>query len=129
MKHLLLLTSTILICTKLSASVWIVDNNPNNPQNFTSIQAAVDSASAWDTIMVEGSTIVYSNTVVNKPIVLIGEGYHDPLSENVLIQQIELRSSHCYITGMDIDNIFFNGLNAVNDSLYDIIIERCFLKN
>lgn len=62
------------------STVWRVNNRPNVNAHFTTLQAAVDGASAGDTIYLEGSPNSYGNGTFTKMLTVIGPGYF--LSEN-----------------------------------------------
>jgi len=80
--------SQLLIVTLLSsvlsanATILIVNNNVNNPDNYTNLQDAVDAANPGDTILVSGSETYYyndnpgDNITINKKLTLIGAGYN-----------------------------------------------------
>lgn len=70
---LLLVSAATLHC---QATIRTVSNDPQNPAQFTTIQAAVDAAVAGDTIYVSGSPNTYGAVSVNKRLVLIGAGYN-----------------------------------------------------
>ncbi len=67
--------STLLLCCVLSiyanATVFIVDNNPNNTTAYATIQGAIDDASDNDTIYVQPSSNLYDNPLVTKQLVII----------------------------------------------------------
>lgn len=76
---LLLLICASFACQSLFATIRTVSNDPNNPAQFATIQAAVNAAVAGDTIYVNASPTVYSETVtISKRLVLIGGGYNSP---------------------------------------------------
>jgi pectin methylesterase-like acyl-CoA thioesterase len=79
-------TLLILFCiVSLSAFATIrtVSNDPQNPAQFNTIQAAVNAAVVGDTIYVNASSTTYSENVsVTKRLVLIGGGYKSPLQLN-----------------------------------------------
>jgi len=79
MKNFTMILAFMLFATiSTKATVWIVNNNSanNSAANFTSLQAAVDSASVGDTLYVSGSPLSYGYINVDKQLVFIGEGYH-----------------------------------------------------
>ena len=60
------------------AKIMIVDNNGNNPQNYTSLQKAIDDSGKGDTLYVKGSNTSYGDATIKKALVLIGDGYAEP---------------------------------------------------
>jgi hypothetical protein len=128
MKKIIYFSLLVLLSQTVNAKIWLVDNNSTNPQILHDAQIAVnDSANAGDTIMIEGSTIAYGSLTIAKPITIYGEGYNDALGENVTFVQIEILSSSVSLSGVICDLIFLNATNAINDSIYHVSIERCFL--
>lgn len=66
----------VLFLNNAFAAVYRVNNAGGINANFTDIQTAHDSASAGDTILVEGTTNAYSTTItLNKKLVILGPGY------------------------------------------------------
>lgn len=61
--------------TANSQTRWRVNNTPAVSADFTSVQAAVDSADAGDIIYIENSGIPYDNVIIEKQLTLLGPGY------------------------------------------------------
>lgn len=59
------------------SATYVVSNQPGVPRDFSSIQSAIESASPFDTIFVKGSPTNYGNVLLEKPLVLIGEGFSE----------------------------------------------------
>lgn len=61
-----------------NATVITVSNNPvdSAAAMYSDLQAAIDAASAGDTIYVSGSPISYGNITITKQLTLIGAGYN-----------------------------------------------------
>jgi hypothetical protein len=59
------------------AKIWRVNNTPSVSADFSSITTAISTASAGDTLYIEGSSIDYSsaNVKITKSLCLIGPGY------------------------------------------------------
>ena len=116
------------------ATQWTVSNRtdlPQNPGQFTTIQAAINAASAGDTILVAGSNTNYASVTISKKVILIGTGY-DPDKENKLVSTINgitLNSSST--SGSVIMGFALNGaVNFLTGSIYsNITIRRCFFLN
>lgn len=136
MKNVILLLPLIFFYFSVSATIWTVDNNSNSASQFTNIQAAIDSANAGDTIMVEGSSTEYSPIVINKSLTLIGEGYLSAfgpavtIRSNSLTPPMVINASDVSVKGI---NIFYAGASTQvqllhnNDTLQDVSIEHCRL--
>ncbi|WP_340111561.1 hypothetical protein [Maribellus mangrovi] len=78
----LTLTAIILlgIIVIVHAKSWRVNNTPGVDADFNSLTAARDSASAGDTLYIEGSASTYGDFNINKKLIIIGPGYF--LTEN-----------------------------------------------
>lgn len=65
------------IANSVSAKIWRVNNNVGVTANFTTLSAAVSSASvlAGDTLHVEASLTTYGNLNLTKRLVVLGTGY------------------------------------------------------
>ena len=79
-KITILTAAILLIATTLNATVWRVNNRPYLDADFTTLQDAIDGASAGDTLYIGGSTTSYGNGTFDKQLVVIGAGYW--LAEN-----------------------------------------------
>lgn len=82
---ILLFTTMALMAVTSNAKIWRVNNNNAISADFRSLQAAIDSVDANDTIYVEGSSISYAATdessfFITKALTIIGPGYF--LGEN-----------------------------------------------
>jgi hypothetical protein len=55
--------------------MWTVSNQQGVKRDFSSVQSAVEQASPYDTIFVKGSPMNYGNVYLEKPLILIGEGF------------------------------------------------------
>jgi hypothetical protein len=73
-KKVLFMLIVVLWSARGFAVVWLVNNQPGSERDFSSIQSAVEFASPNDTIVVKGSPINYGNVLLEKPLVLLGEG-------------------------------------------------------
>lgn len=116
-----------------SATIWRVNNTLGVDADFTSVQVAHDSASAGDTILVEGSTIAYGNLAITKLLYIYGTGYF--LTEN--------DSTQAYPINAKLGNVTFNAgsggsrmqgfqigdgaANAVTINTDNIIFERNYI--
>ena len=123
-------TSSILLLwlalsTSLWATQWTVDNSPNSPGQFTSLQAAIDSAAAGDTLLITGTNINYGAASVTKPLTLIGAGYF-PNEPETITDQITLLSSNVHVTGIR-GSVHLDLENADGDTLANITLTRCRL--
>jgi hypothetical protein len=73
--NLLILILALGLINNANAKVFTVNNGTITAGQYTSVQAAVDAASAGDTIYIHGSVTNYGNVTLNKRLVLIGAGH------------------------------------------------------
>lgn len=113
--------------TNTTAQQWTVDNSPNSPGQFTSLQDAINAAGAGDTLLITGTNISYGTVTVDRPLTLIGAGYNPNVLET-LVDQVTVISSDVFITGLH-GGIQLNVGGASGDSLANITITRCRIGN
>jgi hypothetical protein len=75
MNKLIPLITLLVIANSALAVVRTVSNDPNNPAQFNTIQAALNASNHGDTIYVNGTQFVYPDFQINRRVVLIGAGY------------------------------------------------------
>ncbi len=135
-KTLLAATCCLLLTTIASATSWTVSNNPDRPAQFTDIQSAIDAASPNDTILITGGT--YSTAInIVKPIVFYGESIegsefpvtHITVAINLQRFNSSLSSDGSRFYGIRMNTLYinpsFSGAGAGQQTLDDIIVERC----
>ena len=131
--------------TALQATVWTVSFD-TRPAQFTNLQVAVDTASAGDTILINGYQGSSVSTYIRKPLVLMGEKNDEPGNQSnngitnpyprTRIKDLYLGRLNSYtgadgtkIYGLYVYNLYlhpnFSGAQAGQTSLDDILIERC----
>ena len=131
MKKLIL--TLVIIATfaiSVNATIWTVSNMPDSPGQYTSLQAAIDTAANGDTIYVSGSTNSYGNIIINKEIHLFGAGYNPDKQEAMpstlfAINLAEIDStdaSYSSIQGFSLNNIQIGPFSGT--ALSNIIIRR-----
>ncbi len=90
MKNIFLLLILAVAITNANATVWQVNNRVINgatvDSDFTTLQAAIDSAAHGDTLYIMGSPTSYGGGVFSKKLTVIGPGYW--LEENDSTQAI-----------------------------------------
>jgi hypothetical protein len=109
-----------------------VDNQSESPNVYQNLQDAIDAAEPGDTLMVEGSTTSYGDISIDLPITIIGEGYNDDFNENTIVGRTTISSSQVFITGVRftsgaVDEIFLMADQSINDTISNVIIERCYI--
>ena len=87
MKKILTIFSLFVLSLSASAKVITVNNNPNSPGQYSNLQMAIDSASAGDSIYVQGSSTSYGSVSVKKPLYFFGTG-NKPNKANNLVSEI-----------------------------------------
>lgn len=143
MKQLLslrLLVIFILAAGTAQAKIWRVNNTPGVNADFTTLTAAVASASvlSGDTIHVEPSSTQYAGATITKNLVIIGNGYlltgaggNSGLQENTLNSSITglvfgPGSAGTRILGMTISSNFMS-FNAGYSGNVNLTFEKCQL--
>jgi len=110
--------------TTFAQNHWRVNNAFGIDADFTTIQAAIDSASAGDMIYIEGTNIPYSVAVtMTKALNLIGPGYflasNDSTQANVspaiITGALSLNpgSEGSYLAGLTLSNLYINASNLI----------------
>jgi hypothetical protein len=134
----------------VNAKVWRVNNNPGVQADFTTAQAAHDSASAGDTLYFEGSPILYGSIVLIKKLVIIGPGYlldeNKGLQANQYSATIKGLTFWCHpennpttssagsvVKGMYIGqsdiNIYVSNISLIGNFIFGIQNQVIFLRN
>ena len=127
MKQILSVAAVFLCLNPLFAKIWRVNNNLGVNANFTTVQAAIDSAKAGDTIHVEPSATAYAGISLTKRLTIIGPGFY--LGENPNTQANKQTSMVNGVTmyigsaGSVIMGLDFQG-NTINIYANDIVIKR-----
>ncbi len=134
-KILLLFTGlTCFSWLQSSATIWRVNNNSGVAANFTTIQAAHNSASVMDgdTLHLESSATSYGALTCSKRLVILGPGYflnENPNTQAVTVTAtvstftINVGSQGTIIMGLDFEAA---GLNIY---CHDIVVRRCKFSN
>lgn len=102
----------------------IVDNNLQRPAGnhiFSNFQDAVDFANPGDVILVKASRFSYTNVTINKPLVIIGEGFKG-LSTSIGVVTLTMDASNSSIMGMNISNELTLSGNGTSLYLQDVDI-------
>lgn len=127
----LLFTITALSLTLASqATVHRVNNTSGIDADFNNISTAISSASAGDTLYVEGSATSYGTMSLNKELTVIGPGYF--LTENDTTQayqqsaqfgaiNFQSGSSGSVISGLHVQN------GRITIQTNDIVVQRCHI--
>lgn len=111
------------------ATVHTVNNSPNNPGQFSQIDAAIAAANPGDTIYVQGSAATYSNATVTKSITLIGPGAFNQtdLQLRATVGGININGG---LTGVTIRGFYADIISAnYANQLHQLTISHCLLNN
>ncbi|HEY0740233.1 MAG TPA: hypothetical protein VGD40_02190 [Chryseosolibacter sp.] len=76
MKITVALLTLLIVSVSSFAVVRTVSNDPNNPAQYNTVQAALNASNHGDTIYVNGSQFYYPDFQINRRVVLIGAGYN-----------------------------------------------------
>ena len=74
------------------ATQWTVSADPNRPAQFTTLIGGYNAASPGDTILLAGFSGAYGSIEIYKPIVILGEGAHNPDGYTTRISGLILRN-------------------------------------
>ena len=72
----------------MQASIWRVNNVPGVAADFKTLQGAIDTAQAGDTLYVEGTQFDYGNIEIAKKLVIYGPGYFLDENDSTHINQL-----------------------------------------
>jgi hypothetical protein len=128
MKRLINTTLTVIMAALLNdaqATIRTVDNTINAGAQYTTLQAAYNSASDGDTLMVTGSAIQYqlSSGAWDKDLVVIGSGFNSPKQ---LFNDVKFGSGYFDLA----DSSIFLGIRFTNnvrftDPVSGLYFESC----
>lgn len=126
----------IALFTISNAATWRVNNRPNVDADFTTLQAAINGASANDTIYLEGSPFNYGSGTFAKSLTVIGAGYW--LDENDSTQSYKetskvsslylyIGSQGSVIEGLEISISTYSNVDGINIQTNNIKIRRNYI--
>ena len=72
----------------LQASIWRVNNVPGVAADFKTLQGAIDTAQAGDTLYVEGTQFDYASFEMDKKLIIYGPGYFLEENDSTHINQL-----------------------------------------
>jgi hypothetical protein len=129
-----ILTAILSVCTLDGyATIYVVNNSNANPGQFYYLQAAIDSADAGDTLMMQPSTNSYGNVVLTKALTMIGIG-HNPNKDLPLKARIEeIRFAETMGSGSTFIGLWvesFNTTNPPNGNTYysnGVTVRNCYV--
>ena len=128
-KTLLFLTVLVFGTNQLWASQYTVSNAIGGAAQFTTIQSAIDSAQPNDTILVQGSTITYTDFTPTKPLTIIGPGHHPTATGSFAAVMgncnITPVASGTRLIGLDIFAISIGGATPVDN----FVVRNCIIRN
>jgi hypothetical protein len=119
MKKLILLVFICFLFSKADATIHTVNNMPNGPGQFATIDAAITVSSGGDTIYVNASTLPYPAFTITKSLTIIGPGAFNQTQWNTdaVVGTITINSNinGIKIKGINTSNISLNAKNNVNN--------------
>ncbi|PLW99968.1 MAG: hypothetical protein C0594_16320 [Marinilabiliales bacterium] len=125
-----LLLFQLSIILNLYADTYTVSNVSDSPGEYTEIQTAVDAANPYDTILVSASSSTYAGALIDKPLVLIGEGYFGDEDATTKVDWFVLKSgnilspSNSKISGFEI-----SGMSGVEIWDFNLPVNNVVLEN
>ncbi len=122
---LLPLAILFLVCMTLqSQTVYVVDNNQGSGAQYTSVQTAVDAATAGDIIYIQPSPNSYGDINMTKSLSIYGIAHNAQLNagERATVNNILFRSANA--SGSKISGLRINGIYLDNTtySNHDVVI-------
>ncbi|MBV6644322.1 MAG: hypothetical protein KI790_02675 [Cyclobacteriaceae bacterium] len=127
----------LLLSFSTQATVFTLSTDPQRPAQYSVLQEAYDAAAIGDTILIYGSTTAYGNLNIEKPIVIIGEGYHNNGGLRATVGSLTLSRANgslgaddVTLMGLVTSTITLNpyagtSTDDVNNQLNNITINRC----
>lgn len=129
MKRVFLIAAVLVLAGAqiLSAKSWRVNNN-DNTANFQTLDAAMTSITAGDTLYLEGSSKVYFFTnKVTKKVTIIGPGYFLNENPNTLTSPlsaiIDTNTIYLGAEGITIEGVVFN--KSIYIEANNVTVKRC----
>ena len=118
-----------------TARIWRVNNDLTRDPDFANIGAAVTAAAPGDTIHVEPSATAYANFILNKPLVILGNGYFlnggnlQANKDSSVVNGLSIDSTSVTANGSGsiIAGIVFGGSISLLHNVRNITITRCQL--
>lgn len=79
-----------LFCFSINAqTTWLVNNNPGEYADFTTLQEAIDGAAAGDVLLIQPSGTLYGDATIDKQVHIIGGGFFKPANNGLAGSQSE----------------------------------------
>ena len=130
MKKILLSLSSLALAFTANATVLTVNNTNISAGQYLTVQAAVDAASAGDTLYVHDSKIMYVAPLLNKRLVIIGAGYKTDIATNnygTFIERIDINCTTAAASGSIFKGFQMYGVSKPmgTSDINNITIERC----
>lgn len=108
-------------------TTWIVNNNPNQYADFTTLQEAVDGANDGDVLMIQPSPTSYGDADILKSLTIVGGGYLKDYNASILGSEweSEINNINLYLGS---DGSIIKGIEVYTIDIYtsDILIEHCY---
>ncbi len=134
MKKLILLIFVIAMgFSTANATIWRVNNMPDNQADFTTLTDAIEAASDNDIIYLEGTGVEYAESTIDltKKLSIYGSGYFLLENENTQASKLptQLSSYFSFLAGSE--GTIVSGISFVGGFLRlytsNITIERCYV--
>jgi hypothetical protein len=108
-KFVLTITVTILLAVTTNVNygkIWRVDRSPDNKPDFVSLQEAVNTIPAGDTLYVSGNQGSYGDIVLNKKVIIIGPGYLLNQNPNTQARKVSAKvAAFTFLSGSEFSQV------------------------
>lgn len=118
------------LVVQVHATKWRINNTPGIDAHFSTLNEAIQSVSAGDTLYIEGSSMIYgTNDTINKPLTIIGPGYFLGQNIKTLANILPARiGSVCFMPGSEgttLTGVSVLGSVYINEN--NIVISRSYV--
>ena len=129
MKKTFLILAVAAMCGAAQATILRVNNTTGSGAPYSDLNAAIEAASAGDTIMIDGSPISYGDVTISKKLVLMGPGYwkveNGISSEGASSAQLKKVTIEKPADGLVLRGIYIS--NVLTIKAPNVVINRCLL--
>mgnify|MGYP001156527175 CR=1 FL=1 len=125
MRNTILFLMIGLYSTRLSAAIFVVNNNVNSPSVYTTTTVAISAANAGDTIYLTGSTLGYGDLAITKPLTIVGAGANPQkqLPYIAIVGNVTMTAS---LANVKVSGLYISGSFSLANSTSNFDLEYCF---
>lgn len=99
-----ILFALLSVVTLNAQNTITVDNTPQSTTTHTTIQAAIDAATAGDIIFVQPSAVSYGAATINKALTIIGRSHSEPNNIST-VSTMNIRASNVTLKGLNLSSV------------------------